>query len=250
MIKELHSYCKMLFNKVLSLHNKNKNTPADRSLHKGFLSLFGDVYFKHITMKNIISILSMIVITILPFRGQNVMNGTTNSIQAGSFFYSTFSPENIDGFFKKGKKYKKNKARKAETIKMVNNISNKKIKLFSDSVCKSIGVPADLVREIGENESKWTFIRSKSGSPGKGDLQVIDNTFNHWYKKLNLTGGYTRTNYLIVGIHYLKYCHDMENSWRKARFTYARGHWRDESTWTAMERAFMHKINWEKYDKE
>jgi hypothetical protein len=188
----------------------------------------------------------MVVITILPFRGQNVMNGTSNSIQAGSFLYSTFSPENIDGYSKKDKK-RKNK--KTDTIKMVNNVSNKKIKLLSDSICKSIGVPAELIREIGENESKWTFIRSKSGGPGKGDLQVIDNTFNHWYKKLNLKGGYTRSNYLIVSVHYFKYCYEIEHSWRKARFIYARGRWRDESTWTAMERAFMHKINWEKYDK-
>lgn len=236
---------KMLFSKLVSLFNKNKTMPAGLSSHQGFISLLRDVYLKHITMKNIISLISMIVITILPFRGQNVMNGTSNSIQAGSFFYTTFSPENIDGYLNKRKK-KKNK--KTETIKMVNNVSNKKIKLLSDSICKSIGVPTELVREIGENESKWTFIRSKSGGPGKGDLQVIDNTFKHWYKKLNLKDGYTRSNYLIVSIHYLKYCYQLEQSWRKARFIYARGHWRDESTWTAMERAFMHKINWNKYD--
>jgi hypothetical protein len=228
------------------LYSKNKKMPAELSSRQGFVSLLRDTNSKHITMKNIISLISMVVITILPFRGQNVMNGTSNSIQAGSFLYSTFSPENIDGYSKKDKK-RKNK--KTDTIKMVNNVSNKKIKLLSDSICKSIGVPAELIREIGENESKWTFIRSKSGGPGKGDLQVIDNTFNHWYKKLNLKGGYTRSNYLIVSVHYFKYCYEIEHSWRKARFIYARGRWRDESTWTAMERAFMHKINWEKYDK-
>ena len=220
--------------------------PAGLSAPKESNSLFKDTYSKHITMKNIISLLSMIVITILPFRGQNVMNGTTNSIQAGSFFYSTFSPENIDNYLNHPAKKKK---KRLDTIKMVNNVSNKKIKLLSDSICRSIGVPADLVREIGENESKWTFIRSKSGGQGKGDLQVIDNTFMHWYEKLNLSGGHTRLNYLIVSIHYLKYCYELEHSWRKARFIYARGHWRDESTWTPMERAFMHKIQWEKYDK-
>jgi hypothetical protein len=246
----LHSNSKMLFSKLVSLYNKNKNTPAGLSSHRGFISLLRDIYFKHITMENIISLISMIVITILPFRGQDVMNGTSNSIQAGSFFYSTFSPENIDGYLKKGKKKAKKKSnKKPETIIMVNNVSNKKIKLLSDSISRSIGVPPELIREIGDNESKWTFIRSKSGGPGKGDLQVIDNTFKHWYNKLHLKGGYTRSNYLIVSIHYFKYCYDLEKSWRKARFIYARGRWRDESTWTAMERAFMHKINWEKYDK-
>lgn len=189
----------------------------------------------------------MVVITFMPFRGLHVDN-TAKAIVAGPSVYSVFMPENIDGFIHKSKKHKKRKPY-IDTIVMVNDVPNSRIKFLADSICRAVGVPNALVREIGENESRWTFIRSKSGGPGKGDLQVIDNTFAYWYKRLGLKGGHTRSNYLVVSVNYLKYCYNQEKSWRKARFVYARGTWRDESTWTPMERAFMNKIDWSKYDK-
>jgi hypothetical protein len=198
-------------------------------------------------VKNLLPFVSMLVITLMPFRGnRNSESVSQNYFAAGSSFYSTFAPENIDGFYVL-KVYKKH--RKRDKIKMVTDLTNRQAKLFADSVCKSLKVPNGLVLEIGQNESQWNFIRQKRGGRGKGDLQVIDNTFAHWYNLLHLKGGHTRSNYLIVSIHYLKHCYQEHGSWKKARFVYARGHWRDESTWTPMERAFMNKINWTNYDR-
>ena len=141
-------------------------------------------------------------------------------------------------------KNKQNEEKNSEIV-----ISTEKtIKEISDSICNSIGVPAELVREIGNNESGWRCIKSLSGGTDFGDLQVIDETFDYWYDRLELEGGKTRYNYLVVGIHYLKYNYDRYNSWEKARFAYARGSWRSQSTWTCLEEKFMGKINWNKYD--
>lgn len=190
---------------------------------------------------------SMLIIICLPFRGDRLaMEANKSYFEAGTAFYSTFSPEHIDGYYKK---FPQRKWRKKDRIQLISDIPDHKIRAYSDSVCRSIGVPPQLVYEIGMNESRWNFIRQKRNGIGKGDLQVIDNTFRHWYRKLKLKGGHTRSNYLLVATHYLKHCYNQEKSWKKARFVYARGHWRDESTWSAMERAFMNKIDWSKYDK-
>ncbi len=123
------------------------------------------------------------------------------------------------------------------------------IQAFSDSVCLSAGVPPGLIRDIGNNETGWRYIRDFSGGTAHGDLQIVDNTFWHWYKRLGLKGGKTRENYLIVGIYYIKFLYKTYGSWEKARYAYARGHWKDPSKWTALEKKFMGKIDWEKYDK-
>jgi len=125
--------------------------------------------------------------------------------------------------------------------------STKTILQKSDSISIAFGVPPNLVREIGDNETGWRHIHNHDGS-SRGDLQVIGATFKHWYKELNLKGGKTRENYLIVGIAYLKYCYDFSGSWKKARYVYARGKWNPEWKWTALERKFMQKIDWSVYD--
>lgn len=128
-------------------------------------------------------------------------------------------------------------------------LSRQDAQLFSDSVCRSIGVPPNLVREIGENESGWRCIKSLSGGSDYGDLQIIQPTFNYWYSKLGLKGGSTRANYLIVGIHYLKERHNKYKSWEKARYAYARGEWiANQTKWTSLETKFMNKIDWSQYD--
>lgn len=119
---------------------------------------------------------------------------------------------------------------------------------FSDSVCRAAGVPPGLIRDIGNNETGWRFIKDFNGGTAHGDLQIVDNTFFHWYKKLGLKGGKTRENYLIVGIFYIKSLHKVYGSWQKARYAYARGHWKEPSKWTPLERKFMGKIDWSKYD--
>lgn len=119
----------------------------------------------------------------------------------------------------------------------------------ADSICQAVGVPYDLVVEIGNNESGWRYIENSNGGTDFGDLQVIDKTFWYWYERLELSGGKTRRNYLAVGIHYLRYQYERYGSWEKARFAYGRGNWREPSTWTCLEEKFMGKINWSKYDR-
>lgn len=124
----------------------------------------------------------------------------------------------------------------------------REIRDVADSICFSIGVPSNLIREIGQNESNWRYIKSLSGGTDMGDLQVIDETFDYWYNRLKLKGGKNRLNYLVVGIHYLKFNHERYNSWEKARYAYARGSWRNPSKWTSLEKKFMSKIDWSQYD--
>jgi hypothetical protein len=142
---------------------------------------------------------------------------------------------------------------KSEAIKPIAPVINKKQKSKSvfevaDSICQEADVPFELVKEIGNNESGWRYITNTNGGSDHGDLQVIDQTYWYWYDQLELTGGKTRRNYLKVGIYYLKYLHNRYGSWEKARFAYGRGHWRDQSTWTDLEKKFMGKIDWTKYD--
>ena len=128
------------------------------------------------------------------------------------------------------------------------SIQPKTILEIADSICQEAGVPFELVYEIGKNESNWTFIKNSNGGSDFGDLQVIDQTYWYWYKHLNLKGGKTRKNYLKVGIYYLKYLHNKYGTWEKARFAYGRGHWREPYTWTRLEKKFMRKIDFSKYD--
>ncbi|MCB9262404.1 MAG: transglycosylase SLT domain-containing protein [Flavobacteriales bacterium] len=118
----------------------------------------------------------------------------------------------------------------------------------ADSIASSMGVPPKLVYEIGMNESRWLNPYDFDYLIKDGDLQVIDRTFHHFYKKLGLTGGKTRYNYLVVAIYYLKQNYDTYHSWKKARYAYGRGMWKPESQWSSLERSFMNKIDWSKYD--
>jgi hypothetical protein len=129
-----------------------------------------------------------------------------------------------------------------------NVVKSKSVFEVADSICQEAGVPFELVKEIGNNESGWRYITNTNGGTDHGDLQVIDATFWHWYKKLDLEGGKTRKNYLKVGIYYLKNLHNKYGSWEKTRFAYGRGRWRGPETWTALEKKFMGKIDFTKYD--
>ena len=126
--------------------------------------------------------------------------------------------------------------------------SSKSVFEVADSICQEAGVPFELIKEIGNNESGWRYISNTNGGTDHGDLQVIEETYWYWYHRLDLTGGKNRRNYLKVGIYYLRYQYDRYGSWRKARFAYGRGSWRPESSWTALEKKFMSKIDWSKYD--
>ena len=121
---------------------------------------------------------------------------------------------------------------------------------IADSICTAFNVPPKLIYEIGMNESRWQNIYDLNYLIKDGDLQVIDRTFNHFYKELHLEGGKTRRNYLIVGIYYLRQNYNTYESWEKARYAYGRGRWKPQSEWTALERKFMTKIDWTQYDAE
>lgn len=128
-------------------------------------------------------------------------------------------------------------------------VKSKSVLEVADSICQEAGVPFGLVKEIGQNESGWRYISNTNGGSDHGDLQVIDETYWHWYEKLELKGGKTRRNYLKVAIYYLKSLHNKYGSWEKARFAYGRGHWRTPDTWTCLEEKFMGKIDFTQYDK-
>ena len=148
-------------------------------------------------------------------------------------------------------RYVKNLLSPSEQIEVIAQVEEERSKSVfevADSICQAVGVPFELVREIGNNESGWRYIQNTNGGTDMGDLQVIDKTFDYWYDRLELTGGKTRRNYLAVGIHYLRYNYERYGSWKKARFAYGRGNWRDETTWTCLEEKFMSKIDWNKYD--
>lgn len=119
------------------------------------------------------------------------------------------------------------------------------IRCLVDSICRVLDVPYELVWQIGQNESGWRWLTGQDGDIGY--LQVMPQTFEFWEKKLKLEGGHTELNNLIVGITYLRHQYDRYGSWRKARFSYARGSWREEWTWRPIERRFMGKIDWSKY---
>ena len=128
-------------------------------------------------------------------------------------------------------------------------IKPKTVFQWADSIAASIGVPPKLVYEVGMNESHWPNPKNLDYLIKDGDLQIIDRTFDIMYKRLGLTSGRTRYNYLVVGIHYLKDCYNRGNgTWRQARYIYGRGRWKDPSQWTKLERHFMTKIDWKQYD--
>jgi hypothetical protein len=114
-------------------------------------------------------------------------------------------------------KVKKNDAAVEATVaenkkEAPNVVKSKSVFEVADSICQEAGVPFELVKEIGNNESGWRYISNTNGGSDHGDLQVIDATFWYWYKKLELEGGKTRRNYLKVGIYYLKSLHNKTGS--------------------------------------
>ena len=118
-----------------------------------------------------------------------------------------------------------------------------------DSIATAMGVPPGFVKDVGRNESKWPKPNNLNYLIPNGYLQIMPATYKIWYKKLGLTGGNTRYNYLIVGIAYLKYCKDQgDGTWRQARYIYARGRWKNPSQWTKLEHRFMSDIDWKLYD--
>lgn len=127
-----------------------------------------------------------------------------------------------------------------------------KVKYYADE----LGVPRQFVYDIGKNESDWrnpndsTFIMPPlyvKNESSYGDCQMLTTTYRAYQKKLGL-GPMTRENLLIACIHHMKYCYLIgDSSWKKARYIYARGRWREPYRWTSLERKFMSKMNFNEY---
>jgi len=107
--------------------------------------------------------------------------------------------------------------------------------------CK-VGVPANVLKAIAWNESRYKWVVGSYGDLGY--FQIIPTTYDYWREKVPQTANKREENVMIAAC-YLKHLHDRYGSWYKARFAYGRGHWRDPSTWTAMEKEFM--SNFEKH---
>ena len=105
-----------------------------------------------------------------------------------------------------------------------------------ESVSCQVGVPVNVLRAIAWNESRYKWVVGSFGDLGY--FQIIPTTYDYWQEKVPQTAN-TREENVMIAACYLKHLHDRYGSWYKARFAYGRGHWRDSSTWTAMEREFM-----------
>ena len=105
-----------------------------------------------------------------------------------------------------------------------------------ENVSDTVGVPANVLKAIAWNESRYKWVVGSYG-----DLvyfQIIPSTYDYWKEKVPQTANKREENVMIAAC-YLKHLHERYGSWYKARFAYGRGHWRDSSTWTAMEKEFM-----------
>ena len=105
-----------------------------------------------------------------------------------------------------------------------------------DSVSKQYNVPAKVMKAIAWNESRYKWVVGSFGDMGY--FQIIPSTYNYLAPKVALSGCKREDN-VRVAAYYLRYLHNKYGSWYKARFAYGRGHWRDSSTWSAMEKEFM-----------
>jgi len=105
-----------------------------------------------------------------------------------------------------------------------------------DSVAKQYNVPPKVMKAIAWNESRYKWVVGSFGDMGY--FQIIPSTYNYLSPKVALSGNKRKDN-VIVAAYYLKFLNNKYGSWYKARFAYGRGHWRDSSTWTAMEKEFM-----------
>jgi hypothetical protein len=126
-----------------------------------------------------------------------------------------------------------------------------------DKYCKKYDVPEKMVYQIGMNESGWPkpdnldyLIKVPDcGYDSYGDLQIWSPTRKAIFKELNLIE-INRENCIHASIYYLYKQYVRYGSWYKARFAYGRGSWRGPSTWKPIEKKFMNKHNWKKYDEQ
>ena len=105
-----------------------------------------------------------------------------------------------------------------------------------DSVATLYNVPPKVMKAIAWNESRYKWVVGSFGDMGY--FQIIPSTYNYLAPNVELSGNKRKDN-VIVAAYYLQFLYNKYGSWYKARFAYGRGHWRDSSTWSAMEREFM-----------
>ena len=94
--------------------------------------------------------------------------------------------------------------------------------------CQILDIPIKIFFRIMERESRFQFIKNKTGSGAFGYMQVMPGTFKLWYKKLKLTGGHNQINNIIVSANLLSSSYQFWKStkseaWRWALAEYACG---------------------------
>lgn len=130
------------------------------------------------------------------------------------------------------------------------------IKVFADSIANCFNVPASLVFDIGMNESGWRNSNDSNfilgcgikGENSIGDLQVLPTTYRILANRYDLPASPTRKTLIIAAVAYLAELHKEYDSWYKARYAYGRGRYKHPDNWTKLERKFMAKIDWNKYE--
>lgn len=76
-------------------------------------------------------------------------------------------------------------------------------------------IPYSIYFRLIDVESGYKFIPNHSGSGAFGYMQVMPATFNSYAKKLNLSGGHTKENNILVGSYMLYKNH---NDWMERGF--------------------------------
>jgi hypothetical protein len=113
----------------------------------------------------------------------------------------------------KSRSYIQYKVIQESKIEHINNL-----KLVPDSIfflmvsqADKYKIPYVIFFRIMEKESKFQFIANKEGSGAFGYMQIVPSTFSIYYKKLNLKGGHTQANNIIVSANLI---HSIREFWK------------------------------------
>ena len=118
--------------------------------------------------------------------------------------------------------FKANKYSKIQNFDNFLKLPDDEAFLMNDQYLKN-EIPVSIYFRIPDRESAFLFIPNKDGSGALGYFQVMDATFDMYYRKLHLTGGHNHRNNIIVGSTLLK---DMFNSWKERGIKTDKEAWR------------------------
>jgi hypothetical protein len=96
--------------------------------------------------------------------------------------------------------------------------------------CDKLKIPYRIFFRIMQRESKFQFIKNKTGSGAFGYMQVMPQTFSRWERKLGLRGGHNQMNNIIVAANLISSIRDFwkvsksgEDVWKWTLAEYACG---------------------------